>query len=88
MAFSFDEGQTRLHTATEQLLMQPTLAQLLRRLDPARFFQVSRAAVVHLDAVREAKPHSDGAGQVVLSNGTVIEVSRRRWRPLLDELER
>lgn len=88
VAFSFDQGQTRLHTATEQLLMQPTLAQLLRRLDPARFFQVSRAAVVHLDAVREAKPHSDGAGQIVLSNGTVIEVSRRRWRPLLDELER
>ena len=88
VAFSFDEGQTRLHTATEQLLMQPTLAQLLRRLDPARFFQVSRAAVVHLDAVREAKPHSDGAGQLVLSNGTVVEVSRRRWRPLLDELER
>jgi len=24
----------------------------------------------------------------VLSNGTVVEVSRRRWRPLLDELER
>lgn len=88
VAFSFDEGQTRLHTASEQLLMQPTLAQLLRRLDPARFFQVSRAAVVHLDAVREAKPHSDGAGQIVLSNGAVVEVSRRRWRPLLDELER
>ena len=88
VAFTFDEGQTRLHTTAEQLLMQPTLAQLLRRLDPARFFQVSRAAVVHLDAVREAKPHSDGAGQIVLSNGTVVEVSRRRWRPLLDELER
>ena len=88
VAFSFDEGQTRLHTATEQLLMQPTLAQLLKRLDPARFFQVSRAAVVHLDAVREAKPHTDGTGQIVLSNGTVVEVSRRRWRPLLDELER
>ncbi|MEP7117788.1 MAG: LytTR family DNA-binding domain-containing protein, partial [Acidobacteriota bacterium] len=88
VAFSFDDGQTRLHTATEQLSMQPTLAQLLRRLDPARFFQVSRAAVVHLDAVREAKPHTDGAGQIVLSNGTVVEVSRRRWRPLLDELER
>jgi two-component system, LytTR family, response regulator len=88
VAFSFDDGQTRLHTATEQLLMQPTLAQLLKRLDPARFFQVSRAAVVHLDAVREAKPHTDGTGQIVLSNGTIVEVSRRRWRPLLDELER
>lgn len=87
VAFSFDDGQTRLHTATEQLLMQPTLAQLQRRLDPARFFQISRSVVVHLDAVREAKPHTDGTGQLVLSNGTTVEVSRRRWRPLLDQLE-
>lgn len=87
IAFSFDDGQTRLHTATEQLLMQPTLAQLLRRLDGARFFQISRSVVVHLDAVREAKPHTDGTGQLVLANGTVVEVSRRRWRPLLDQLE-
>ena len=86
IAFSFDDGQTRLHTASEQLLMQPTLAQLLRRLDGARFFQISRSVVVHLDAVREAKPHTDGTGQLVLSNGTMVEVSRRRWRPLLDQL--
>ncbi len=87
IAFSFDDGQTRLHTATEQLLMQPTLAQLQRRLDGARFFQISRSVVVHLDAVREAKPHTDGTGQLVLANGTTVEVSRRRWRPLLDQLE-
>jgi two-component system LytT family response regulator len=88
VAFSFDDGQTRLHTATDQLWMQPTLAQLLRRLDPAEFTQVSRAVVVRLGAVREAKPNTDGTGQIVLSNGTVVEVSRRRWRPLLDQLER
>ena len=88
VAFSFEDGQTRLHTATEQLLMQPTLAQLARRLDAGRFFQVSRTVVVHVDAVREAKPHADGTGQIVLSNGTVVDVSRRRWRPLLDKLER
>jgi len=87
IAFSFDDGQTRLHTATEQLLMQPTLAQLQRRLDGARFFQISRSVVVHLDAIREAKPHTDGTGQLVLANGTTVEVSRRRWRPLLDQLE-
>ena len=40
VAFSFDDGQTRLHTATDQLWMQPTLAQLLRRLDPQQFVQV------------------------------------------------
>lgn len=86
LAFSFEDGQTRLHTATEHLLMQPTLAQLVRRLDPARFFQVSRTVVVHLDAIREARPHTDGTGVVLLSNGLALDVSRRRWRPLLDEL--
>ena len=88
VAFSFEDGQTRLHTATDQLWMQPTLAQLLRRLDPQQFAQVSRAVVVRLDAIREAKPNSDGTGQIVLANGTAVEVSRRRWRPLLDQLER
>ncbi len=88
VAFSFEDGQTRLHTQTDQLWMQPTLAQLVRRLDPRHFFQVSRAVVVRLDAIREAKPNSDGTGQIVLANGTAVEVSRRRWRPLLDELER
>jgi two-component system LytT family response regulator len=88
VAFSFDDGQTRLHTATDQLWMQPTLAQLLRRLDPQQFVQVSRAVVVRLDAIREAKPNTDGTGQIVLANGTAVEVSRRRWRPLLDQLER
>lgn len=87
VAFSFEDGQTRLHTGSEQLLMQPTLAQLARRLDPARFFQISRTVVVHLEAVREAKPHTDGTGVLLLSNGTSVEVSRRRWRPLLDQLE-
>lgn len=86
LAFSFEDGQTRLHTATEQLLMQPTLAQLVRRLDPGRFFQVSRTVVVHLDAIREARPHTDGTGVVLLANGLALDVSRRRWRPLLDQL--
>ncbi|MFN7978695.1 MAG: LytTR family DNA-binding domain-containing protein [Vicinamibacterales bacterium] len=86
LAFSFEDGQTRLHTATEQLLMQPTLAQLVRRLDPSRFFQVSRTVVVHLDAIKEARPHTDGTGVVLLSNGLALDVSRRRWRPLLDQL--
>ena len=64
VAFTFQEGLTRLHTATEQLWMQPTLAALARRLDGDTFFQVSRTAIVSLDAVREAKPFPDGTGEV------------------------
>jgi two-component system LytT family response regulator len=87
VAFTFHDGLTRLHTATEQLWMQPTLAALARRLDPTTFLQVSRTAIVNLDAVREAKPFPDGTGDVILTNGLVLPVTRRRWRMLMERLE-
>lgn len=87
LAFTFHEGLTRLHTATEQLWMQPTLAALARRLDPEHFFQVSRGAIVRIDAVREAKPFPDGTGEVILANGLALPVTRRRWRALMERLE-
>jgi two-component system LytT family response regulator len=86
VAFTFVDGVTHLLTATDQLSMQPTLASLARRLDPASFFQVSRAAIIRLDAVREAKPFADGTGEISLANGMTMAVARRRWRSLLDRL--
>jgi two-component system LytT family response regulator len=87
IAFTFTDGLTRLHTATEQMWMQPTLAALSRRLDPRAFFQVSRTAIVNLDAIREARPFPDGTGEVVLTNGLTFTVTRRRWRLLMERLE-
>jgi two-component system LytT family response regulator len=87
VAFTFVDGITHLVTATEQLSMQPTLAALARRLDDQRFFQVSRTAIIRLDAVKEAKPFSDGTGEIILANGQTMVVARRRWRALLDRLE-
>jgi two-component system LytT family response regulator len=87
VAFTFADGITHLVTATEQLSMQPTLAALARRLDDQRFFQVSRTAIIRLDAVKEAKPFSDGTGEIILANGQTMVVARRRWRALLERLE-
>ncbi len=87
IAFTFVDGVTHVITAGEQLSMQPTLAALARRLDEHQFFQVSRTAIIRLDAVKEAKPFSDGTGEIVLSNGRTMIVARRRWRQLLDHLE-
>ena len=86
VAFIFVDGITHLLTATEQLSMQPTLAALARRLDD-QFFQVSRNAIIRLDAVKEAKPFTDGTGEILLANGQTMTVARRRWRALLDRLE-
>ncbi len=87
VAFTFVDGVTHLLTATEQLSMQPTLASLARRLDAENFFQVSRNAIIRVDAVKEAKPFSDGTGEIVLANGQTMVVARRRWRELLNRLE-
>ncbi len=87
VAFVFVDGITHLLTATEQLSMQPTLASLARRLDADTFFQVSRNAIIRLDAVKEARPFSDGTGEILLANGQTMTVARRRWRALLDRLE-
>lgn len=87
IAFTFADGVTHLITATERLTMQPTLAALARRLDARRFFQVSRSAIVRLDAITEARPFSDGTGEIALANGQTMVVARRRWRQLLDRLE-
>ena len=87
VAFTFVDGVTHVLTPTEQLSMQPTLAALARRLDDRRFFQVSRTAIIRLDAVKEARPFSDGTGEIVLANGQTMVVARRRWRALLDRLE-
>ncbi len=87
VAFTFIDGVTHLITLTEQLTMQPTLAALARRLDSVTFFQVSRTAIIRLDAVREAKPFADGTGEITLASGTTMPVARRRWRALIEKLE-
>jgi two-component system LytT family response regulator len=87
VAFTFADGITHLLTTTEQLSMQPTLVSLARRLDARHFFQVSRSAIVRLDAVKEARPFSDGTGEITLANGQTMVVARRRWRELLERLE-
>ena len=87
VAFTFVDGVTHLLTATEQLSMQPTLVSLARRLDPNAFVQVSRNAIIRLDAVKEAKPFADGTGEIILANGMTMAVARRRWRILLEKLE-
>jgi two-component system LytT family response regulator len=87
VAFTSDGEVTRLVTATESLTMQPTLAALARRLDPATFVQISRNVIVSLDAVKEARPFPDGTGEIVLTSGQTVAVTRRRWRVLMERLE-
>jgi two-component system LytT family response regulator len=59
---------------------------LEQRLDPQRFFRISRAALVNLNAVAQVSPLPGGGGEVTLNNGTRLEASRRRFSGLLEAL--
>jgi two-component system, LytTR family, response regulator len=86
VAFVSEGGGTKLLAAGQHYWMNPTLNELEARLDPRRFFRISRAAIVNLDAVREVAPDTGGHGDVVLRDGTRLEVSRRRFKDLTERL--
>lgn len=85
--FSSENGLTRLVSDSGQYWMEPALNDLEQRLDPSRFFRISRAALISLNAVTEVHPLTGGYGEVVLKNGQRLEVSRRRFRDLLESLQ-
>lgn len=87
LCFSTEDGVTALHTPANRLWMQPSLADLERRLDPERFYRVSRATIVHLDHVREVVTQPGGQGEVRLADGRTVDVSRRRFRGLIERLD-
>lgn len=84
--FASEGGLTKLVADKTQYWMDPTLNDLEQRLDPGRFFRISRAAIISLNAVSQVHPLPGGSGDVVLKNGSRLEVSRRRFRDLLQYL--
>jgi len=85
--FASEDGLTKLVADTGQFWMDPTLNELEQRLDAVRFFRISRAALINLNTVAEIFPLPGGSGEVLLKNGVRLEVSRRRFREMLETLE-
>jgi two-component system LytT family response regulator len=93
LCFVSESGLTKLVAAGADArpdgrvyLIAPTLNELESRVDPQKFFRISRAALVNLDAVHEVTPTPGGYGEVTLRDGTRLEVSRRRFKDLTDRL--
>ncbi|MBA3887083.1 MAG: response regulator [Acidobacteria bacterium] len=86
LAFVSEDGETKLLAAGQHYWMNPTLNDLEARLDARQFFRISRAAIVHLDAVKMVEPTVGGHGDVVLRDGSRLEVSRRRFKDLTERL--
>src|SRR3954453_11778197 len=64
--FAPEEGLTKLVADSGQYWMDPTLNELEQRLDSARFFRISRAALINLNAVAEVFPMPGGSGEALL----------------------
>jgi two-component system LytT family response regulator len=86
LCFLSENGLTKLQAADDHYWMAPTLNDLEARLDDRRFFRVSRAAIVNLDAVRQLVPNDAGGGELTLRDGSRVDVSRRRLRELTERL--
>ena len=85
LAFVSENGLTKVQTAETHYWVPPTLNELEARIDARHFFRVSRAAIVNLDAVREIVP-GEGTSEVLLRDGSKLEVSRRRFKELTERL--
>ena len=72
-----DRNDVILHTAGRSYTVRATLSDIASRLDADAFLQISRSAIVRLDAVREFQPWSHGDYRVVMQDGRVLPWSRR-----------
>jgi two-component system LytT family response regulator len=84
--FESEQGLTRLVGEAGSYWMDPTLNELEARLDPARFFRVSRGFIVNMNRVQEVFPVEGGTAELLMRNGARLPVSRRRYRELLEAL--
>jgi two-component system LytT family response regulator len=76
----------RLHTRAGSPLVRASLTTLEERLDPRRFCQVRRGALVNVREVREIRSLFRGAHAVVLTDGTELRISRSRWQEVREQL--
>jgi two-component system LytT family response regulator len=81
-----DSYYAALHVRGQTHLVRQTMAMLEARLDPRRFVRIHRSAIVNLMSVRELHRSASGALEVVLHDGTRLEVSRSRRRRLAARL--
>ena len=77
-----DDNYVVLHVGERRHRLRMTLQALAAELDPKRFFQIHRSAVVNLDRVREIQPWFGGDYIAILHSGKQLRVSRTR-APLL-----
>jgi two-component system LytT family response regulator len=65
-----------VHTAGENFLYRASLATVAKRLDPFRFIRIHRSSLVNLRSIALLERRSHGEFEVVLTDGTRLNLSR------------
>ena len=71
-----DGNYVAIHASRECYLVRETMAELERRLAPARFVRIHRSTIVNLARIKEIHPWFHGHHVVVLSTGDRLRLSR------------
>jgi DNA-binding LytR/AlgR family response regulator len=75
--FRAEDKYTRVQTARFEALIRKPIKELIEELDPAAFWQIHRAIVVHVDAIEQVSRDFRGRQLVHLKgSGEKLEVSR------------
>jgi two-component system LytT family response regulator len=76
--FESEGNYARVHFGSQQPLMPRSLNQLEERLDPAQFLRANRRQIVNLAHVMQVSANTADGMELLLADGTRVEVSRRR----------
>ncbi|MBE1159086.1 LytR/AlgR family response regulator transcription factor [Dyella acidiphila] len=72
-----DDNYVRIHAGGHAYLHRETLRHLCEALDPNHFLRIHRSIVVNMDRIREVHTLFQGHAEVVLHDGTRLDLSRR-----------
>jgi two-component system, LytTR family, response regulator len=72
-----DDNYVHIHVGGSTYLHRETLRRLYESLDPNHFLRIHRSIVVNMDRIREVHTMFQGHAEVVLHDGTRLDLSRR-----------
>ncbi|TBR36072.1 MULTISPECIES: LytR/AlgR family response regulator transcription factor [Dyella] len=72
-----DGNYVHIHAGSASYLHRETLRNLANTLDPTRFLRIHRGTLVNVERIREVHPLFQGSAEVVLQDGTRLNLSRR-----------
>lgn len=79
--FEAADNYVRLHVGDRPHLVRDTIKHLASKLDPSLFVRIHRSTIVNISRIRELRPLPSGDGDIVLSDGVTLRLSRSFREP-------